>query len=124
MREVTVYYAWDDAEFDDRDECLRYERQAVEAMMSVNDCYDFFSKWGIRYSAPDYQCEDVEKWTDWLSDAAEHCEYVKVRHILPDNAVRFIDREWGYCIAPEDFHNETGLFKYDDFKDEWLQVDE
>lgn len=124
MREVTVYYAWDDTEFDDRDECLRYERQAVEAMMSVNDCYDFFTKWGVRYSAPDYRCEDVEEWMDWLSDAAEHCDFIRVRHILPDNAVRFIDREWGYCIAPEDFNGETGLFKYDDFKNEWVKVGE
>ena len=44
MREVTVYYSYDDKEFFDRDECLRYERQAVEAMMSVNDCYDFLIK--------------------------------------------------------------------------------
>jgi len=124
MREVTVYYAYDDSEFEDRDECLRYERQAVEAMMSVNDCYDFFNKWGTRYSAPNSLCEDVEKWMDWLSDAAEHCEYIRVRHILPENAVWFIDREWGYCIAPEDFHNETGLFKYDDFKNEWVKVGE
>ena len=124
MREVTVYYAWDDSEFYDRDECLRYEQQAVEAMMSVNDCYDFFDKDGSRYVAPDYRCEDVEEWLDWLSDAAEHCSYIKVRHILPENAVRFIDREWGYCIAPEDFNGETGLFKYDDFKNEWVKVGE
>jgi hypothetical protein len=124
MREVTVYYAYDDSEFEDRDECLRYERQAVEAMMSVNDCYDFLDKDGVCYTAPDYRCEDVEEWMDWLSDAAQHCDYVNVRYVLPENAVRFIDREWGYCIAPEDFHNETGLFKYDDFKNEWVKVGE
>lgn len=124
MREVTIYYAYDDAEFYNRDECLEYERQAVEAMMSVNDCYDFLTKDGDRYVAPDFRCEDVEEWLDWLSDAAQHCVYVNVRHILPDNAVRFIDREWGYCIAPEDFNGETGLFKYDDLKNEWAKVDE
>lgn len=126
MREVTVYYAYDGSEFDDRDECLRYERQAIEAMMSVNDCYDFLTKDGVRYSTPDYRCEDVEEWIDWLSDAVEHCEYVKVHHILPENAVRFIDREWewSYCIAPEDFNGETGLFKHDYFKNEWIKVDE
>ena len=124
MREVTMYYAYDDSEFDDRDECLAYERQAVEAMMSIDDCYDFLAKCGDRYIAPDYQCEDVEEWMDWLSDAAQHCEYIKVCHTLPKNAVRFIDREFGYCIAPEDFNNETGLFKYDYFKNEWIKVDE
>jgi len=124
MREVTMYYAYDDSEFYDRDECLAYEWRAIEAMMSINDCYDFLDKNGVRYSAPNYQCEDVEEWMDWLSDAAEHCEYVKVRHILPDNAVRLIDREWGYCIAPEDFNGEIGLFKYDDFRNEWIKVGE
>jgi len=124
MREVTVYYAYDGSEFDDRDECLQYERQAVEAIMSVNDCYDFLTKDGVRYFAPDYRCEDVEEWMDWLSDAAEHCEYVKVHHILPENTLRLIDREWDYCIAPEDFNGETGLFKYDHFKNEWVKVGE
>lgn len=124
MREVTVYYAYDDSEFYDRDECLRYERQAIEEMMSINDCYDFFDKNGNRYIAPYYQCENIEDWINWLSDAAEHCDYIKVRHILPKNAVQFINREWGYCITPKDFHNETGLFKYDNFKGEWIKVDE
>lgn len=122
MREVTLYYAWDDSEFYDRDECLRYEQQAVEAMMSVNDCYDFLTKDGGRYVAPDYRCENVEDWMNWLSDAAEHCDYIKVRHILPENAVRFIDREWGYCILPEDFGNETGDFQYDWHQCKWVKV--
>lgn len=124
MREVTVYYSYDDEEFFDRDECLQYERQGIEAIMSVNDCYDFLTKGGNCYIAPNYQCQDVEKWMDWLSNAAEHCEYVRVRHILPADAVRFIDREWGYAITPEDFNNETGLFKYDYSKYEWVKVGE
>lgn len=124
MREVTMYCAFDDSEFLDRDECLQYEHQAVEAMAAVNDCYDFFDKDGGRYAAPNTMCEDVEEWMNWLSDAAEHCVYVKVHHILPELSARFIDREWGYCICADDFHGETGLFKYDDFKNEWVKVGE
>lgn len=124
MRKVTMYVAWDDSEFDTEDECLLYESEAMDAMREVNDCYDFFNKNGEHFDAPPEWDDNIENWLDWLSDAAEHCDHIKVNYILPEYAVRFIDREWGYCIAPEDFHNETGLFKYDDFKDEWIKVDE
>lgn len=124
MREVKYYVAWDDSEFLDRDECLQYEHQAIKAMAAVNDCYEFFDKNGKKFIAPDAACEDIEEWLIWLSVAADCCDSVRVRHILPETSVRFIDREWGYCIAPEDFHNDTGLFKYDDFKNEWIKVDE
>lgn len=124
MREVTKYIAWDDSEFDIEDECLLYESVAMDAMREVNDCYTFFNKDGERFEAPPEWDDIIENWLNWLSDAAEHCDSIKVNYILPENAVRFIDREWGYCIAPEDFHNETGLFKYDDWKNEWVKVGE
>lgn len=124
MREVTVYYSYDDEEFFDRDECLQYEHQAVEAMAAVNDCYDFFDKNGRKFVAPDAACEDVKEWLFWLSDAAEHCDCIRVRHTLPELSVQFINHEWGYCIAPEDFYNETGLFRYDNWKNEWVKVGE
>ena len=124
MREITVYVAWDDTEFDTEDECLWYESKAVDAMKEVNDCYEFFNKDGERFDAPPEWDDNIENWLGWLSDAGEHCDRIKVNHILPDDAVCFIDREWGYCIAPEDFNDETGLFKYDDFKNEWVKVGE
>lgn len=124
MREVKRYIAWDDSEFEDCDNCRQYELQAIEAMMSINDCYDFLNKDGDYYAAPDYRCEDVEKWINWLSNAVDACKYIKVRHTLPDNAVWFITREWGYCITPKDFNGKTGLFKYDDFKNKWVKVGE
>ena len=124
MREVTVYYSYDDREFFDRDECLRYEWQAIEEIMSVNDCYEFFDKNHKRYIAPDATCEDAEEWMNWLVHTAERCTYVKVNHILPESTARFVENEFGDCITPEDFNNETGLFKYDYLKDEWVKVGE
>lgn len=124
MREVTMYVAWDDSEFETADECLRYEEQAIEAMSAVNDCYDFFDKNGGRFVAPLTTDTEIENWLNWLSDAAEHCDYIKVYHRIPELSVKFINREWGYCICPEDFPEETGVFKYDNFKDEWVEVGE
>ena len=122
MREVTMYVAWDDSEFETADECLRYEQQAIEAMSAVNDCYEFFNVNNERFFAP--RSEDIWDWLNWLSDAAEHCRFIRIRHTLPTLSVRFIDREWGYCICPEDFPAETGLFMYDDFKNDWVKVGE
>ena len=124
MREVTKYVAWDDSEFDIEDECLLYESAAMDAMREVNDCYIFFNKDGERFEAPPEWDDIIENWLNWLSNAAEHCARIKVNYILPEYATQFIDREWGYCIAPEDFYNETGLFKYDDWKNRWVKVDE
>lgn len=41
MREVTVYYSYDDGEFYDRDECLAYEREALLSAWEIDGAYAF-----------------------------------------------------------------------------------
>ena len=122
MREWKVYYAFDDKEFFDRDECERYEWQAIECMTAVNECYDFFDKSGNRFMPPPY--DSAEDWMNWICDAAEHCDSIRVNHLLPKLADDFVLNKCGYYITSEDFNNETGLFKYDYLKDEWVKVGE
>lgn len=122
MREVSVFYAFDNTQFFDRDACFRYEEKAIISLFTINDYYAFFDKNMRRYMPP--QNKDIEDWIEWFSNAAEHCDYIRVYHTLPDSTVDFINKQFGYYICPKDFHNETGLFKYEDWENEWVKVDE
>lgn len=122
MREVKYYVAWDDSEFETQEECMEYEQGVVIAMSTINNCYDFIDKNGKRYDPP--KNLNIDDWQDWFFDAAEHCQWIRVYRTLPDLAVDFINTQIGYCICPVDFDNKTGLFEYDELKNEWVKVDE
>ena len=122
MREVKYYVAWDDSEFETKEACIEYEQGAIIAMSTINSCYDFIDKNGGRFIAP--QNWNVEEWLEWLSNAGNHCHWIKIYKTLPEFAANFIDEQLGLCICPSDFCNMTGLFEYDDFKNEWVKVGE
>ena len=44
MREVTMYYAFDDKEFDNYDACWEYENKAYGLMRSIESKYTFYDK--------------------------------------------------------------------------------
>lgn len=122
MREVKYYVAWDDSEFETKKECLEYERKAIATMATVDECYTFFDKNGERMMAP--ISDVIEDWLNWLSIAADQCKWIRVHRPISKTATKFINREWGYCICPEDFESETGFFEYDYLKNEWVKVGE
>ena len=122
MREVKYYVAWDDSEFETKEACMEYEQGAIIAMSTINNCYDFIDKNGGHFIAP--QNWNVEEWLEWLSNAGNHCHWIKIYKTLPEFAANFIDEQLGLCICPSDFCNMTGLFEYDDWKNEWVKVGE
>lgn len=44
MREVTMYYAYNDKEFFNREKCLAYEHEALIRSLEIYDAYTFFDK--------------------------------------------------------------------------------
>ena len=122
MREVSVFYSFDDREFFDRDECFTYEEKALKKFQSFNYFYTFYDKdMNIMY-AP--MSKDVEEWINWLQCSAGKCSYIRRMGQLPEEVNQFIREEAGYCILNEDFNNEIGLFKYDDIQYEWIKVED
>lgn len=123
MREVHVFYAYDDKEFFDREECLAYEREAMVNVREIANAYSFFDKDMNRIFAP-HDSDDIEDWIDWLGIAGDECAYIHRFANLSHDAEMLYREMWGYCILNEDFDNELGFFKYDYNRDEWVKVDE
>lgn len=123
MREVTVYYAYDDSEFFDRDECLAYEQDALHKAQEIDAAYCFFDENLITMYAPSVT-EDIEDWIVWLGEVGDKCTCIRRRANLSPETEMFYREMWGYCILNEDFNNELGMFCYNYDKDEWVKVDE
>ena len=122
MREVSVFYSFDDHEFFDRDECLAYEKEAVHHLRTVETCYAFWGKDGNRIFAP-IASDNADDWMDWLCLAGDSAEMILVLKQLPKDTTDFVREQVGYCIQPEDFHNDTGMFKYDWNHWKWVKVE-
>lgn len=120
MREVTIYYAYDDTEFTDRDECIAYENRALNFLKAIDKCYSFFDKDMNRFFAPDN--DNLEDWWNWVSISADRCEYIHRWMVLPDEVNNFVHYEFGYCIENNDFEEGLGLFRYDMVWGEWRKV--
>lgn len=125
MREVRYYVAWDDSEFENKEECLAYEEGAINKMKEVRDKYSFYDKDMNLFVAPD-DSAGIDDWLDWVGRAANECVFIDRKDNLSDDTDDFIYYEFGYCINNSDFPEENyiGLFKYDGKKDEWVKVDE
>ena len=121
MREVSVFYSFDDREFFERDECEAYEREAMRHLRTVEACYAFYGKDGDRIFAP-MTSNDVEEWMDWLYIAGDAADRILVSRQLPQDTADFLREQVGYCILPEDFNYSTGDFQYDWKRYEWVKV--
>lgn len=116
MREVTVYYAYDDSEFDNREECEAYEGKAFDLLTEVFNSYKFF----INNQEILIFLNDVEAGLYTLSKAFDKCDRISVIKPISDAALRFVDSQLGYVLPP----NALGLYKYDTDEFEWVKVDE
>lgn len=122
MREVSVFYSFDDREFFDRDECLEYEQNIFNIVKNISNKYSFFDK-DRNIFMPPVNSEDIEEWIHWLSYSCETCEYIHRDDNLEYGEEQFMNDELGYCVLNEDFKNEIGWFKYDTRWNEWIKVE-
>lgn len=123
MREVTMYYAFDDKEFDNYYACLVYENNAYMLMRGIEKKYSFYDKNMKEITAP-FDSPKVEDWLTWLDNAYSDCTYIRKMGSLTDDEVEIIRENIGACIYNEDFSCAVGLFRYDTRTMEWVKVDE
>ena len=123
MREVTMYYAYDDKEFDSYRACEDYETTAYMLMRSIEKKYSFFDRKMNLIVAP-FDSSKIEDWLQWLDDAYQYCTYIKRFGSLTDDEAKIIRENLGSCIYNEDFSCAEGLFKYDFNTGRWVKVDE
>ena len=123
MREVTMYYAFDDREFDNYEACLAYENNAYMLIRGIEKKYSFYDRNMKEIIAP-YESPYVEDWLTWLDDAYSDCTYIRKMGSMTDDEAEIIRENIGVCIFNEDFSCAVGLFRYDTRTMEWVKVDE
>ena len=123
MREVTIYYAYDDKEFDNYLECVNYENKGFDLILSIANKY-FFYKENMEEIFPPSPSPHVEDWLTWLDDAYSDCTYIRKMGNLTDDEAEIIRENIGACIFNEDFSCAVGLFEYNTRTGAWDKVDE
>ena len=123
MREVTMYYAYDDKEFDNYAACLDYENKAYMLMRSIEKKYSFYDRDMEEMVAP-LESPKVEDWLMWLDDAYSYCTYIRKTGSLTDEEAEIIRENIGSCIYNEDFSCAVGLFVWDTRVYKWVKVGE
>lgn len=124
MREVRVFYAYDDTEFFDRDECRAYEEQAIELFKEIDNKYSFFDENMNLLEAPPIG-SDIEQWIDWLNKSADKCKIIYRDGDLSFDADKLVSEVCAYGINNSDFpygEDNVGWFKWEDC--DWVKVDE
>lgn len=123
MREEVRYYAYDDTEFFDREECEAYEKRVHDRLISVSEKCTFFDK-DMNIFLPPKDLPDINDWMDFFDNAFNECGIVHREENLTDEENAFIRYEFGYCFNNEDFNNETGWFRWNKDEIEWVKMDE
>lgn len=117
MREVHVFYAYDDTEFFDRDECEAYEKPVFLKMQIVCASFVFFDE---EMNPLQIETDDLETMLDSFNLAWGKADYVEVLQKLDDNIGTFIQDEFGFTLPCE-----PGVYKYwYDDGEEWREVGE
>ena len=123
MREVTMYVAYDDKEFDNYEACLAYENKGYGLMIGIAKKYSFYDK-NMNEILPPSNSFNVEDWLTWLDDAYSYCAYIRKEGSLTDDEEKIISENIGACICNEDFSCAVGLFEYNMRTGLWVKVDE
>jgi len=123
MREVTMYYAFDDKEFNNYDACWEYENNAYMLMRGIEKKFSFYDRNMKEMTAP-LDSPNVEDWLTWLDDAYSYCTYIRKMGSLTDDEAEIIRENIGACLYNEDFSCAVGLFEYDTRTGRWIKVDE
>ena len=115
MKKVIVYYAYDDTEFYDEDECMRYEQKAIDLMVKAKEVFTFYDKnmnvmsWYVNDNVDDLLSE--------FENVYDHCDYIKV-NAYNEEVYEFIYSQIGLSLPGD----EEGLYEYDWTDDRWIKI--
>lgn len=123
MREEVRYYAYDDTEFFDREECEMYESHVYDMLADISEKCSFFDKDMNIFLPPNNSC-DINDWLNFLDDALNNSSIVYRVENFTDEEDSFIRFEFCRCFNNEEFNDETGWFRWDRDEIAWVKMDE
>ena len=117
MTKITVYYAYDETEFYNEEECQEYEAKAFEYLYEIKDNWTLFDKDFNKLEV--YIDKDINITLEEFSRIWDiPMQYVKINKPLSNNAYAFILNYYGYSCPP----NEVGLYRYNFSEVHWEKI--
>lgn len=117
MRKVTYYIAYDETEFETKEECIVYENKNMDILKNTIASYDFLKedkqKIIISFTNREQMMQD-------FNDAYNDAIYTRVKHTISHAQKDLLFTEFGYSDLPL----EIGLYKYNYETFEWEKVAE
>ena len=87
MREVTLFYAYDDTEFDTREACEAYEKEVYDTLVSISQKYTFFdADMNVLFPPADVS---IDTFIQWLNESTNECAYLHRAENLTDEEDKF-----------------------------------
>lgn len=116
MREVITYIAYDGEEFDNREDCEKYEEKAYNLLNEIFNSYRFFIENGQEIQI---FLNGIEEGLDTFDYAWNKSKYIRVTRTISKEADDFIYNYFGYDMP--DY--KRGLYEYENYKG-WVKVGE
>ena len=116
MRMQVIYIAYNDKEFDSKEECEKYEAEAKRMLkeLTTNYTYQDKNKNIIKFDESD----DIEIELDSYSCILQNMEYVVVHAPISEKILKWLNYEFGYDMPP----NKSGTYKYNWDRMRWDKV--
>lgn len=114
MREVTMYFAYDDTEFENREDCVKYEEYAEDMLREIVGSVSFLNRDNALYLT---KGKDINTTLGKIANACDNCETIIVTKQLSSSARVFILNE--LCIELPEM---PGKYKYNRKYYEWRVV--
>ena len=113
MKEVITYVAFDDMEFDTKEQCIAYENQAHDYITEIMYCYTFYDK--NMEMMPYGWSEEILEELNCISVMYNDCECIRVHGTISREAYDFLRYTEG-ILLPVD----VGMYTYDYSSGEWV----
>ena len=101
----TIYIAWDETQFEEKEKCEQYEAEIKKMLDTFLDAYHFYDKDMVEQKPTVTGLEEIY---EWIFEQYENCEYIIVTHEIPIDIVETICSYDGIEF-PED---GSGIYSY------------
>lgn len=116
MKTRITYVAYDDKEFESKEECEEYEEEAIKMLKEITTYYIYKDK--DKNTIKFDESDDIEIELDNYDYIWKNAEYIVVHTPLSEKTLKRFNYDLGYDMPP----NEPGTYKYNWDRMRWDKV--
>lgn len=116
MRTRVIYIAYDDKEFESKEECEKYEEKVKTILKELITNYNYLDKDKTIINFD--ESDDIEIELDSYNYIWQNMEYIVVHAPLSKETLDWLNYEFGFELPP----NDPGTYKYNWDRMRWDKV--